>query len=196
MPVIGDVREDGYVFKGMKRSSKNGKLYENWLSPATIAKAATYHKRSAERRRQRRLDDDEFRAADNLKITARQRSWMASDPRRLMLQSARHRAKKAGVPCLLSVDDFSIPELCPVLGIRLQRSPGKRGGMSPFSPSLDRVKPELGYVPGNVIVVSMRANFLKNNASPEELQLVAKFYSALTSQSTARPRHPPESATR
>lgn len=46
----------------------------------------------------------------------------------------------------------------------------------PNSPSLDKIVPELGYVKGNIVVVSLRANQIKSDATIEELQAVAKFY--------------------
>lgn len=39
------------------------------------------------------------------------------------------------------------------------------------SPSIDKVIPELGYVRGNVWVISNKANRIKNNATLEELKL-------------------------
>jgi hypothetical protein len=43
------------------------------------------------------------------------------------------------------------------------------------SPSLDRIVPELGYVEGNVVWISNRANILKRDATWEELQRVAEW---------------------
>ena len=40
------------------------------------------------------------------------------------------------------------------------------------SPSLDRIIPSLGYVKGNIRVISFRANTLKNNATLSELELI------------------------
>ena len=40
--------------------------------------------------------------------------------------------------------------------------------MFPDSPSLDRIVPELGYVKGNIRVISNRANHLKSDATLEE----------------------------
>lgn len=51
-------------------------------------------------------------------------------------------------------------------------------GPAPDSPSLDRVIPELGYVPGNVIVISWRANNLKRDATIEELEAVIAYMRA------------------
>ena len=40
--------------------------------------------------------------------------------------------------------------------------------------SLDKIIPELGYVKGNVWVISNKANMIKSNASLKELQLLTK----------------------
>lgn len=50
---------------------------------------------------------------------------------------------------------------------------GSGGGDN--SASIDRVRPELGYVPGNVVVMSLKANRIKNNATAEELEAVLNF---------------------
>jgi hypothetical protein len=96
-----------------------------------------------------------------------------ADPKKNMLEGAAKRARADGYPCTLTAEDIAIPEFCPLLGIRLERGVGK---LSPASPSLDKIKPELGYVPGNVWVISFRANAIKRDATVQELQmLVAKL---------------------
>lgn len=58
--------------------------------------------------------------------------------------------------------------------IRLEVKDGRGGG--PSSPSLDRLRPELGYVRGNICVISNLANRIKSNAtSAEELEHVAAW---------------------
>ena len=90
------------------------------------------------------------------------------------------RAKKRGLEVNITLEDIIIPEFCPVFGIRLARNVGqKTGGRA--SPSLDRIDNTRGYVRGNVIVVSLRANRLKNDATVEELQKIVDFYRPLTS---------------
>lgn len=93
--------------------------------------------------------------------------WHAKNPEKVMLNSARNRAKRDGCPCTITKADIVIPEFCPLLGIRLSRN------KTDASPSLDKIRPELGYVPGNVWVISKRANTIKSNATPEELQMLA-----------------------
>jgi len=63
------------------------------------------------------------------------------------------------------------------LGIPLKIGNGKR---TDGSATLDRVLPDLGYVPGNVIVISFRANRIKNDATLDELRLLVEFYSRWT----------------
>lgn len=89
-----------------------------------------------------------------------------------MLNGARERAKRGGYACTITVDDIVIPEFCPLLGLKLKRNKG--GNVRPNSPSLDKIRPELGYVPGNVWVISHRANNVKSDASLLELQMLVE----------------------
>lgn len=100
-----------------------------------------------------------------------------------MLEQARYRAKRDGVPCTITVDDFDIPLMCPVLGIRLAVAEGTNTRRS-ASPSLDRYVPADGYIPGGVEVISNRANTIKNDATLEELEAVTAY-----ARRIAQPRH-------
>lgn len=94
-----------------------------------------------------------------------------------MLKAAKERAKKAKVPFNLNNEDILIPTYCPVFGCRLERALGSKGP-GPNSPSLDRIIPTRGYVPGNIVVVSNRANRAKSDLSVEELVALTEFYQA------------------
>ena len=87
-----------------------------------------------------------------------------------MLESAKRRAKNKGLPFNIEISDIIIPERCPLLDIPLQDCKGAAGDSSP---SLDRLLPHLGYVKGNIIVISHRANQIKNCASVDELMMIA-----------------------
>lgn len=91
-----------------------------------------------------------------------------------MLSNARARAKRLEIPFSIDISDIVVPDVCPVLGIPLEWGVG-RGRMNDHSPSLDRVVPELGYVPGNVVVISWLANRLKNNATLEQLEALVTY---------------------
>jgi hypothetical protein len=102
---------------------------------------------------------------------ATKRAQENSNASKRILYRARSRALKNGIPFTLVESDIVIPDVCPVLGIPLVKHQGKKG-YHPDSPSLDRIKPKLGYTQGNVRVISARANLLKNDASVKELEMV------------------------
>lgn len=105
-----------------------------------------------------------------------QSDYAKRDYRRIVLDRVRSRAKLRGIPFDLELEDIVIPEVCPVLGIRLERA---TRGTTDSSPSVDRIKPELGYTKGNIVIVSSRANRIKSDATPQELTAVARFYSSV-----------------
>ncbi len=74
----------------------------------------------------------------------------------------------------IEVGDIVIPSTCPVLGIPIAHGVGN--GRVPTSPSVDRIDPTQGYIAGNVEVISWRANFIKKDASKEELSQVSAYY--------------------
>jgi hypothetical protein len=91
-------------------------------------------------------------------------------PARPLWERARKRAKDRGLPFTLAKESIFVPKTCPALGLAIEL----RGRRSACSPSLDRIIPDLGYVPGNVRVVSDRANRLKGRRSFKELQLLSR----------------------
>jgi len=140
------------------------------------AKSATWyaaHKERASASHKKYYDADPERSREA------NRRWMAAHPVQCMLHRARHRAKTTGLEFDLVAEDVPIPAVCPVLGIPLSLG----GGLSrrDHAPSIDRMDNLKGYVKGNVIVVSWRANRLKGDASNRELALLASFYPVVTS---------------
>ena len=103
-------------------------------------------------------------------------AWKTINHARVLLNNARTRARIKGLPCTIEAVDIVIPEVCPALGVKLQRG---KIHVSPCSPVLDRIIPKLGYVKSNIIVVSHRANNIKNDATPEEIIKVGEFYKTL-----------------
>lgn len=96
-----------------------------------------------------------------------------------LLNSARARAKKKGIEFTITYKDFMAVSHCPLLGILLDFSTKGRGGKN-NSPSIDRIDPTKGYVPGNVWVISYRANRIKSDATVDELEMILNNLRALT----------------
>lgn len=89
-----------------------------------------------------------------------------------IFNSCRNRCRRLGVEFNITAEDIVIPENCPYLGIPLTRI--RYEGRQDYNPSLDRIDPTKGYIPGNIEVISDKANRMKNNASKEELITFAK----------------------
>lgn len=81
------------------------------------------------------------------------------------------KAKREDLPFNLEVSDITIPRSCPVLGIELDAFSEDRRKW----PTVDRLRPGLGYVKGNVAIISFRANNIKSNATPEELKAILRY---------------------
>ena len=52
---------------------------------------------------------------------------------------------------------------------------GQGNGTHPYRPSVDRIIPELGYVKGNVVFISLKANTIKQDVTEKELYAVADW---------------------
>jgi hypothetical protein len=92
--------------------------------------------------------------------------WYNKNPSAKLWHGAKDRAAQKNVPFSISVGDVVIPETCPLLGISLFTGKGRVG---PNSPTLDRIVNELGYVPGNVWVISNAANTCKGQLKAEQI---------------------------
>jgi hypothetical protein len=97
---------------------------------------------------------------------------------KLMLRSVKARALKENITYNLNLDYIKSiwpkNNLCPIFGCELKRN--RKGQSRNTSPSLDRIIPEKGYVEGNVVVVSFKANRIKNDGTVEDLRKVLHFY--------------------
>lgn len=98
----------------------------------------------------------------------RRRHWRQVNPERSMIRLA----KKRGHEVTITEADIIIPKRCPILGIPIvMGSRTQKDG----SPSLDRIDTSKGYIPGNVEVISWRANRLKSDASLAEVKAIYKY---------------------
>lgn len=93
---------------------------------------------------------------------------------KLLLWSAKYRANRNNLEFNISEDDLlPLPTHCPVLGLKLST---RCSAQADNAYSLDRINPKKGYVKGNVVVISNRANILKRDATLTELRLLYEFY--------------------
>lgn len=94
-----------------------------------------------------------------------------------MIWNARYRSKKNNIPFDLSIKDLPPPpEYCPITLKKLNYNSKK---ITPESPSLERITPDLGYTKGNVAIISMEAQWIKSNHSLEKLEFVLNNFKKL-----------------
>lgn len=149
---VGISRQRYYQLEGLHKQIKSRRL--------ELAKAANMRSIGARYATPKRAKDF---YNDNLR---------AEQCRKLSVKKAN--ASKAGVEFALAWEDLEWPSVCPVLGISIDYfSPG--GSRNENSCSFDRIDNTLGYVKGNVVVMSWRANRIKNDGSAEEHRKIAEY---------------------
>jgi hypothetical protein len=101
-------------------------------------------------------------------------------PEYLIWYRAKSNAKDRRYEFNLEISDIIIPEVCPYLGIKILTDVNSR--TTPNYYSIDRINSSKGYVKGNVQVISLLANTMKNNATTQELitfaQNILKMYNS------------------
>ena len=95
---------------------------------------------------------------------------------RLLFLGTRARARKRGLPFDLTAEwveselALALENGCPLLGIEITLGTGPR---SPSVPSIDRFRPELGYVQANCWILSFAANNMKHDMTIDFIRKVA-----------------------
>lgn len=143
------------------------------MSCVTNAYDKEYKRQYYLKNRDKILEQTRKRAEENKEnMSSRRKELHREDPRKLLLSLAKRRAGIKGIEYDLEIEDLTVPDLCPVLGIPIKVGEGK---IVDTSPSLDRIDNSKGYVKGNVQVISNMANRMKNSASPELLLKFAQW---------------------
>lgn len=123
-----------------------------------------------------RLRNLKYRQANIETLNVARKALYKENPIPTLLSKAKNRAKEKHLPFSIDVDDLEpFPVQCPVLNIPITIGDKK---VTDNSPTVDRIIPELGYVPDNVIIISKKANQIKNNATIDELHSIVSFLEA------------------
>lgn len=103
------------------------------------------------------------------RVSDSQEQWKRKPLKNKILERCKSRANKKGLTFDLTLEDIpDVPYMCPVFNVPM---------VGRYSPSLDRIDSSKGYVKSNIQIISTRANAIKNDATPEELRLLALFVS-------------------
>jgi hypothetical protein len=97
----------------------------------------------------------------------------------IMYNSALERAKREQSPFDIDIEFLKSikTNFCPIFGIPLSWGSIGQGYAKNHetAPSLDKIKPEYGYIKGNVCIISNLANKIKQNVGCEELYKIADW---------------------
>lgn len=112
---FGDVRKDGYIFYGYKKSKNSQGLYgEEWMSEATLE-------------RRRRLD-----------IEAKRKRRTTPEGRAKVLLTGANRRGKANITWEWIAEKINKGH-CELTGLPFDLSPSEDTYQNPYAPSLDRI---------------------------------------------------------
>ena len=146
----GEEKSKTEFYKDAKRKD-NLQIY---CKTCTQVKASVYYKNNRDKEK------------------TRKRKWVEDNPVLSVWFRIKERAFRKNIDFNIEVSDLVIPDVCPVLKIKLER--GKEGKQA-NSPSVDRIDNTKGYLKGNVQVISDLANSMKRDATPEQLLLFADW---------------------
>lgn len=108
-----------------------------------------------------------MRKKKSIKLIALSKYKNVLEVKQSLFRCAKKRALKKGLEFNIELKDIHIPRKCPILKVPLICS-------TRYSPSIDRIYPNKGYVKDNIAVVSTLANSMKANATPKELLIFSR----------------------
>lgn len=163
--------------QSLRRNLKKGKSYRSLARKYGTTVEAVYYARAKYcPDLERRASQHGAHASRNSRVVSKNR-----DPeflfrcRTIFRHKKNNVMQKGGIKWTLDIEDVEFPTFCPILGMKLDYS-GAR--VKENSPSFDRVNPKRGYVKGNVIVCSWRANRIKNDGTLREHEKIVAYLRA------------------
>ena len=113
------------------------------------------------------------KALENRKISKEKYEELGIKYIKYIWWRAKKRSEKSGIDFNIQISDIQIPSVCPVFGFEFEVGDGK--GPSDKSPSLDRIDNTKGYVKGNILVISFKANKMKNDGTIDDMEKLLCF---------------------
>lgn len=99
-----------------------------------------------------------------------------NNPEKYLWERAKYRSKNKGLDFDILPEDIHIPDICPIVGFKLGEI-RSGGNVRPETPTLDRKNNNLGYVKGNVFVISYKGNQRKGDLT---LDICERLYDYLS----------------
>jgi len=175
--LCSDCRTKGREKNHARWDKKSQQSKEYYIKYKDEVQAANKKWRAHNKEKLQAYEKSDFRKEKN-------KSWVKlkrlKDPSTFLFYSAKRRSKLSNLEFTITKEHirniYPKDNKCPILGIDLFVSNKKT---TDNSPSLDRIDSKKGYVPENILVISHRANRIKNNSTIDELYKIYSFLNGL-----------------
>lgn len=125
---------------------------------------------------QRQIYQRDYYYRNKEAVRSRNRSWREKNRRLDAIIAVVGRAKSRGIAYDKEhMRALECPATCPILGTPISFKNSREKRHASNVASFDRINNDLGYVAGNVQIISRMANTMKSNASKDELIMFAKW---------------------
>lgn len=163
-----------YLRNREKRISKMRAYYETHREQEKPKHRQWHAENRDEQNAKRRQWYANHQEYSKMKTAANEQHERLEQPWKKLIRTAEQRARKKGVPFELTYawGEEHWTGHCKLTGIKFFL--GQRGnGPKSLSPSIDRIRPELGYVPSNCRFVIWAVNAFKGESTDEEMFRIA-----------------------
>ena len=131
----------------------------------------TLYSEAEKKSRKKMYDKRKLNTEEYKKFLQSKKDYRSLNRQRYLFLACRKRAKIENLPFNLEITDIKIPKICPILETEIIYIEDNK---NLYSPSVDKIIPELGYIKGNIRVISRKANMMKLNATKQELEIFSK----------------------
>ena len=155
-----------YYFTG--KPCVRGHISERMLSGICLS---CHREDGAKYRKDNKTKIAEYHATYNKKnySTVNRRKRYSKNIEVELCHAAKSRSKSKSLDFNITKDDIIIPIKCPVYGVDLDIH------NKTYAPSLDRIDNTKGYIKGNIMVISNKANRLKNSGTIDDFEKILKY---------------------
>jgi len=129
-----------------------------------------------------KIKREDYRASYKLKHNENNRAYYrrrAEDytlnPSVYLYTIARKRASKFNVEFSITEEDVKVPEICPITGVKMEVYINSAKQSYLYAASLDRVDNTKGSIPGNVRVISRKANMMKRDLTIDIAEKLLRY---------------------
>ena len=164
-----DAIEQGLIYYFTGKPCKHGHISERMVKGGSCRTCKNFLAQS-----QRNNNREEYNKYCREKkkesyTTEKRRALYIKNNVKELFYAAKQRAKVKGISFTITLEDVIIPNSCPVFGIPLDHRDKHH------TPTLDRKVNDLGYVKGNVQVISEKANRIKTNGTIEDFEQIISY---------------------